>query len=57
MDSKELEFNKNEDKMLQRIAELQRRLKKIYEGGGKKRIEKEHEKGNDIYIYILRTIC
>lgn len=45
MDSKELEFNKNEDKMLQRIAELQRRLKKIYEGGGKKRKEKEHEKG------------
>ncbi|MDP4630774.1 MAG: acyl-CoA carboxylase subunit beta [Flavobacteriales bacterium] len=45
MDSKELEFNKNEDKMLQRIAELQRRLKKIYEGGGKKRMEKEHEKG------------
>ncbi len=45
MDSKELEFNMNEDKMLQRIAELQRRLKKIYEGGGKKRMEKEHEKG------------
>ena len=45
MDSKELEFNKNEDKMLQRISDLQRRLKKIYEGGGKKRIEKEHEKG------------
>ncbi len=45
MDSKELEFNKNEDKMLQRIADLQRRLKKIYEGGGKKRMEKEHEKG------------
>jgi acetyl-CoA carboxylase carboxyltransferase component len=45
MDSKELEFNKNEDKMLQRIAELQRRLKKIYEGGGKKRMDKEHEKG------------
>ncbi len=45
MDSKELEFNKNEDKMLQRVAELQRRLKKIYEGGGKKRMDKEHEKG------------
>ena len=45
MDSKELEFNKNEDKMLQRIAELQRRLKKIYEGGGKKRMDKENEKG------------
>ena len=45
MDPKELAFNMNEDKMLQRIAELQRRLKKIYEGGGKKRMEKEHEKG------------
>jgi acetyl-CoA carboxylase carboxyltransferase component len=45
MDPKELAFNMNEDKMLQRIADLQRRLKKIYEGGGKKRIEKEHEKG------------
>lgn len=45
MDSKELNFNMNEDKMLQRIADLQRRLKKIYEGGGKKRMEKEHEKG------------
>jgi acetyl-CoA carboxylase carboxyltransferase component len=45
MNSKELEFNKNEDKMLQRIAELQRRLKKICEGGGKKRMDKEHEKG------------
>ena len=45
MDPKELAFNMNEDKMLQRIAELQRRLKKIYEGGGKKRMDKEHEKG------------
>ena len=45
MDPKELAFNMNEDKMLQRIADLQRRLKKIYEGGGKKRMDKEHEKG------------
>lgn len=45
MDKATLEFNANEDKMMQRIADLQRRLKKIHEGGGKKRIEKEHEKG------------
>ena len=43
--SKELEFNKNEDKMRLRIAAVQRELDKIYEGGGKKRIEKLHEKG------------
>jgi len=43
--SKELEFNKNEDKMRLRIAAVQRELDKIHEGGGKKRIEKLHEKG------------
>ncbi|TNE73293.1 MAG: acyl-CoA carboxylase subunit beta [Bacteroidetes bacterium] len=43
--SKELEFNKNEDKMRLKIAAVQRELEKIYEGGGKKRLEKLHEKG------------
>src|SRR5690606_3717176 len=43
--SKELEFNKNEDKMRLKIAAVQRELDKIYEGGGKKRIAKLHEKG------------
>lgn len=42
---KELEFNKNEDKMRLKIAAVQRELDKIYEGGGKNRIAKLHEKG------------
>lgn len=42
---KELEFNKNEDKMRLKIAAVQRELDKIYEGGGKSRIAKLHEKG------------
>lgn len=42
---KELEFNMNEDQMMQKIARLESELNKIYEGGGKKRIEKLHEKG------------
>ncbi len=41
----ELEFNKNEDKMKLKIAELNRHLAVIEEGGGKKRIEKLHAKG------------
>ena len=40
-----LEFNKNEDKMMQLVGALQRKLDKVYEGGGKSRIAKEHEKG------------
>lgn len=42
---KELEFNKNEDQMRLKISRLEQELQKIYEGGGKKRIEKLHEKG------------
>jgi acetyl-CoA carboxylase carboxyltransferase component len=40
-----IEFNKNEDKMMQLVGTLNRKLDKIYEGGGKSRIEKEREKG------------
>jgi acetyl-CoA carboxylase carboxyltransferase component len=43
--TKELEFNKNDDEMRLKIATLERELAKIYEGGGKKRIEKLHEQG------------
>ncbi len=43
--TQELEFNHNEDKMMQLVGALNRKLGKVYEGGGKKRIEKEHEKG------------
>lgn len=42
---KELEFNKNDDEMRLKISALERELEKIYEGGGKKRIEKLHSKG------------
>src|SRR6186997_2575277 len=39
-----LEFNKNEDVLKQSLVEMRRRLEKIYEGGGKKAIEKQREK-------------
>lgn len=42
---KELEININEDDMRLKISALERTLTKIYEGGGKKRIEKLHEQG------------
>ena len=40
-----LEFNKNEDKMKQLISAMENKLNKIYLGGGKSRIEKQHEQG------------
>lgn len=40
-----LEFNKNDDKMRLLISQMEQRLAKIYDGGGKKRIEKLHEQG------------
>lgn len=42
---KELEFNKNDDAMRLKIKQLERELNTIYEGGGKKKIEKHHSKG------------
>jgi len=41
----DLEFNKNEDKMKQLISAMERKLEKIYLGGGKSRIDKLHEQG------------
>lgn len=41
----DLEFNKNEDSLKMQISEMQQKLAKIYLGGGKKRIDKHHEKG------------
>ena len=40
----DLEFNKNEDLLKQSLAEMRNRLEKIYQGGGKKAIEKQKEK-------------
>jgi acetyl-CoA carboxylase carboxyltransferase component len=41
----DLEFNKNEDALLLKVAEYQRLLDKIHLGGGEKRIKKQHDKG------------
>ncbi|HEY4652169.1 MAG TPA: carboxyl transferase domain-containing protein, partial [Pontibacter sp.] len=41
----DIEFNKNEDSLKQLTFQLKSRLKKVYLGGGEKRIAKEHEKG------------
>lgn len=40
-----LDFNKNEDVNKLMVSELNRKLEQVYLGGGKSRIEKEHEKG------------
>lgn len=45
MEKQVLEFNKNEDKMMQLVSQLNHRLEKIYLGGGKAKIAKEHERG------------
>ena len=39
-----MEFNKNEDVMKLSLSQMRQRLDKIYEGGGKKAIEKQREK-------------
>lgn len=40
-----LEFNKNDDAMRLKLSHLQRKLNKVYEGGGSAKIEKLHKKG------------
>ena len=40
-----LEAAQNEDAMKVAVSGIRRQLEKIYEGGGKKRIEKEHAQG------------
>jgi acetyl-CoA carboxylase carboxyltransferase component len=42
---KVLDFNNNEDKMRLKISALEQELSKIYEGGGKAKIEKQHQQG------------
>jgi 3-methylcrotonyl-CoA carboxylase beta subunit len=41
----DIEFNKFEDKMNLLISSMEQKLEKIYQGGGKSRIEKLHEQG------------
>ena len=41
----DIEFNKNEDKMKQLISQMEHKLEKIYLGGGKAKLDKQHEQG------------
>ena len=41
----DIEFNKNEDALKQLVFQLNSKLKKVYLGGGEKRIESQHAKG------------
>lgn len=43
--AQDLKFNKNEDVNKLKVSDLNRKLEKIYLGGGKKKIEKHHSKG------------
>lgn len=43
--AQDLEFNKNEDRLKMMVSELNDKLKVIYQGGGKKKIEKHKSKG------------
>ena len=40
-----IDFNKNEDAMKLKIAELNKKLAEISLGGGKENIAKQHKKG------------
>src|SRR5262244_3462390 len=40
----DIDFNKNEDSMKMSLSAMQKRLEKIFLGGGKKAIEKQREK-------------
>lgn len=45
MANQDIEYNKNEDAMKLAVSRLNRKLEKIYQGGGEKKIQKQHEKG------------
>src|SRR6186713_3367174 len=45
MKNADLQLNKNEDANLLLMSEVRQRLDKIKSGGGKKNIDKQHEKG------------
>lgn len=41
----DLEFNKNEDSLKMLVSQMKQKLEKVHQGGGKKNIDKQHEKG------------
>src|SRR6185312_3648657 len=40
-----IEFNKNEDKMKLLLSNMKQKAEKVYEGGGKSKIENQHKQG------------
>lgn len=40
-----IDFNRNDDKMKMLLSQMNQRLEKVYLGGGKARIDKQHEQG------------
>ncbi|RYD69666.1 MAG: acyl-CoA carboxylase subunit beta, partial [Sphingobacteriales bacterium] len=42
--NQDIEFNRNEDVMKTSISKLKKRLSEVSQGGGKKAIDKQHEK-------------
>ena len=54
-----IEYNRNEDAMKLSLGEMRRRLDKIYEGGGKKAIEKQREKNKltpkERIVYLIHS--
>ena len=41
----DLEFNKNEDQLKILVSEVKTKLKKIHQGGGEKKLAKQHAQG------------
>ncbi len=52
-----LDFNRNEDKMKQAVAQLRQRLDKVKLGGGKTSIDKQHEKNKLTARERIEYLC
>ena len=52
-----IEFNKNEDAMKLAVSQVKKQLEKIYEGGGKKSIEKQRERNKLTARERINYLC
>lgn len=57
MHMNDLEFNKNEDTMRRHLSQLRQRLDQVKLGGGKKSIEKQHEKNKLTARERIHYLC
>ncbi len=53
----DIEFNKNEDAMKLSWSRTRQKLEKIYEGGGKKAVDKQHEKNKLTARERIQYLC